>query len=103
MVLISNLAEKRAPNYVYVGLTGAKSNRDGLGAIVTVTSTNGSVTKVLDGKSGYLSQSRAPLYFGLGDAGVADRVSVVWPSGVEQTLDGPFASGMHIEVTESTD
>ena len=37
-----------------------------------------------DGKSGYLSQSALPLYFGLGDADRIDRIEVDWPSGKKQ-------------------
>ena len=40
-----------------------------------------------DGKSGYLSQSSLPLYFGLGGAQKVDRVEVTWPSGAVQNLD----------------
>ena len=41
-----------------------------------------------DGKSGYLSQSTLPLYFGLGDATAVTRIEVEWPSGVKQTVEG---------------
>ncbi|MBW3600117.1 MAG: VCBS repeat-containing protein, partial [Planctomycetes bacterium] len=82
LVLLSNLAEKRSPlNYLAVRLRGAESNRDGLGAVVTVTTAEGVYKKANDGKSGYLSQSRMPLYFGLGEAAAAQRVEVAWPSG----------------------
>ena len=43
-------------------------------------------TKYNDGKSGYLSQSVLPLYFGLGDAAKVDRVEVDWPSGRKQVV-----------------
>ena len=35
-----------------------------------------SYAQVNDGKSGYLSQSCLPLYFGLGDAGMVDEIEV---------------------------
>ena len=60
--------------------------RDGLGAVVTVETAEGATTKSYDGKSGYLSQSAMPLYFGLGDASAAARVTVRWPSGKRQVL-----------------
>jgi hypothetical protein len=41
-------------------------------------------TKYNDGKSGYLSQSVLPLYFGLGDADAIERIEVDWPSGRKQ-------------------
>jgi len=51
-------------------------NGRGLGATVRVFSAGKVYTKYNDGKSGYLSQSARPLYFGLGDAGKIDSVEV---------------------------
>ena len=48
------------------------------------------LTQYHDGKSGYLSQSLLPLYFGRGDVGAVDGVEVVWPSGRKQTVPGPI-------------
>jgi len=72
-------------------LRGARSNRGGLGAVVTVTAGGVTHTQVHDGKSGYLSQSLMPLYFGLGDAERVERVEVVWPSGQRQTAPSPVS------------
>ena len=43
-------------------------------------------TRTHDGKSGYLSQSSLPMYFGLGDAEKVDRVEISWPSGEDQVI-----------------
>jgi hypothetical protein len=83
-VLVSDLAERRAIHWLKVALVGTVSNRDGLGATVRVRAGGSVYTKYNDGKSGYLSQSALPLYFGLGDAGSIDRVEVDWPSGRRQ-------------------
>jgi hypothetical protein len=86
-VLISNLAQTESGHrFVTVRLAGTRSNRAGLGAKVTVVTDSTSHTQVLDGKSGYLSQSSLPLYFGLGDARRIEEIRVRWPSGTEQTL-----------------
>jgi hypothetical protein len=45
---------------------------------------------IYDGKSGYLSQSSMPLYFGLGDATQIDSIEVSWPSGKKQKLSAGF-------------
>jgi hypothetical protein len=84
-VLISDLAQRRRISYVKVKLTGTKSNRDGLGAQVTVSAGALRITKTQDGKSGYLSQSALPLYFGLGNAEHIDSIGIQWPSGQMQT------------------
>jgi hypothetical protein len=100
MVLISNLSERRRVGFVQVILRGTRSNRGGLGATVTVTAGGATQTQVHDGKSGYLSQSLMPLYFGLGGAGQVDRVEVVWPSGQRQTVRSPVAMNETLTVQE---
>jgi len=69
-----------------VKLEGTKSNRDGIGAVVRVTS-GGSDSKkdqqeqTVHSGSSYLSQSELVLTFGLGDKTKADAIEVQWPSG----------------------
>jgi len=85
-VLMSDLSEKKKINYLKVDLLGKSSNKSGIGARVTVVSGDSVFTKINDGKSGYLAQSDAPLYFGLGDKRKIDKIEVIWPSGVRQVL-----------------
>ena len=85
-VLVSNLAQVRSINWLQVQLIGAASNRDGLGALVKVETAHGTYTKQHDGKSGYMSQSSVPLYFGLGNDAAVTRVEVRWPSGRSQVI-----------------
>ncbi|HEX4628318.1 MAG TPA: CRTAC1 family protein, partial [Gemmatimonadales bacterium] len=100
-VLLSDLAERHHINYLKVRLRGTRSNREGLGAQVTVVLPNGRrILKVMDGKSGYLSQSDLPLYFGLGDADHAAALEVRWPSGGRQTVAGPIPARQVIDVVE---
>jgi hypothetical protein len=70
-----------------------------VGAKVTVTAGNLKITKVLDGKSGYLSQSDLPLYFGLGDAKQIDSIEVLWPSGTKQSVPHADPNGI-LEIVE---
>ena len=100
MVLVSNLAEKGPIRYVAVKLAGSKSNRAGLGAVVTVTAGSTAYTKVLDGSSGYLSHSLYPLYFGLGRAESVDKIDIVWPSGAKQTVRPPITMNSTITIRE---
>jgi hypothetical protein len=100
-VLVSNLAQRHQVNFLKIRLRGTRSNREGLGAEVTVVLPDGRrVLKQLDGKSGYLSQSDLPLYFGLSGADHADRIEVRWPSGQHQTVAGPINAGRTIDVVE---
>jgi hypothetical protein len=75
-------------NWLTLSLTGTKSNKDGLGAKVTVTA--GALVQYDENKSGtsYLSQSDPRMHFGLGQANKADEVSIRWPSGIIQKLKG---------------
>jgi len=86
-VLISNLAEKKKISFLKVKLVGTVSNRDGLGATVKVQSGGKTYTRYNDGKSGYLSQSSMPLYFGLANSEKVESLEVIWPSGKKQTVD----------------
>jgi hypothetical protein len=100
-VLISDLAQRHPIHSLEVLLHGTRSNREGIGALVSVVLPDGRrILKQCDGKSGYLSQSDLPLYFGLGDADHATAIEVRWPSGRSQTLAGPVASGRTVEITE---
>ncbi|MDE2929175.1 MAG: CRTAC1 family protein [Acidobacteriota bacterium] len=100
MVLVSDLAEKKPISYLKVKLQGERSNRDGLGARVTLQTGTRSYTRVHDGKSGYLSQSRLPLYFGLGNSNTVDRIEVIWPSGERQVVSGPIPTNQQLEIRE---
>ena len=100
MLLISDLSERRDVRWLQVRLVGNESNRDGLGARVTVHVGERQFLRVQDGKSGYLSQSRMPLYFGLGDQRAVDRIEVVWPSGKRQTLPGPIETNRTMDIVE---
>src|SRR5271170_5057830 len=72
-----------------VKLIGTKSNRDGIGAKVTLTTgTGAAMTRMVKGGSSYLSQSELPLTFGLGKPGSAksSRLQIVWPSGHKDSI-----------------
>src|SRR5947208_16690139 len=98
---MSDLARRRRLNFLEVRLRGMRSNREGLGAQVTAVLPDGRrILKAMDGKSGYLSQSDLPLYFGLGAADHAASVEVRWPSGTRQTIGGPIPSGGTVEVVQ---
>ena len=85
-VLVSDLADRKEIRFLKVRLVGTKSNRSGVGATVRVHAGSKTYTKLNDGKSGYLSQSDFPLYFGLGDSEKVDRVEVTWPGGATQAV-----------------
>jgi len=62
-------------------LVGTKSNRDGIGTVVRMSSGGTNQWQMLRSGSSYLSQSELVLTFGLGSATKAETVEVQWPSG----------------------
>lgn len=100
-ILSSNLGEQSQLNFLKIELQGTKSNRSGLGAVVTLKSQGKSQAQVHDGKSGYLSQSILPLYFGLGESQQIDEIEVRWPSGTLQKLAGPIKANQKLVIVES--
>jgi hypothetical protein len=99
-VFISDLAQVKEIHWLKIRLVGTASNRDGLGAFVRVHSAGQIYTKYNDGKSGYLSQSAIPLYFGLGDSKKVDSVEITWPSGRKQVLTGGVEINQTLNITE---
>jgi hypothetical protein len=99
-ILVSNLSEQRPINWVRIALVGTSSNRNGLGAAVRVSAGGRVLSQWSDGKSGYMSQSALPLYFGLGDATSIDRVEVDWPSGRKQVVTSGLSARSTVRITE---
>ena len=82
-----------------IKLVGTKSNRDGIGAVVRVTSGSDKQWQMLRSGSSYLSQSELVLSFGLGPASKADFIEVHWPSGQVDKLSA-IAGDQTITVEE---
>jgi hypothetical protein len=104
-VLISNLSNRKEIHYLklkLIGLSrpGRSSNPDGLGATVKVHCGSKTYTRYHDGKSGYLSQSSMPLYFGLDGATDIERIEVLWSSGKRQTLREKIPVNSLLTITE---
>jgi len=100
MVLLSDFASRGAIHWLAIELEGKSSNRDGLGAQVTVRASGRKLTQWHDGKSGYLSQSSLPLYFGLGAAETIDSIEVLWPSGKSQEIKTGLAINRLMKIQE---
>ncbi len=101
LVLLSDLSEQTEVHALEVELVGRASNRDGLGAVVRVVAGDLVLTQSHDGKSGYLSHSSLPLYFGLGEQEKVDRVEVEWPSGTRQVVSDGIEVGKRLEIVEA--
>ena len=67
-------------------LVGHKSNRDGIGAVIKVTTAEGSQWWTVSTAGSFLSSSDKRAHFGLGPETVAQTVEISWPSGIHQVL-----------------
>jgi len=87
-------------NWIALQLIGETSNRDGIGARVTINS--GGIKQYAQKKSssGYISQNDPRLHFGLGDNDMVDRIEVIWPSGKVQILEN-IKAGQFLVIKES--
>jgi hypothetical protein len=74
--------------WLTVRLVGARSNRDGIGAVVRVESASGRQWQMVRSGSSYCSQSDLALTFGLGNDTVVKTLEVEWPSGARQRFTG---------------
>jgi len=72
-----------------VKTVGTRSNRDGIGARVFLTTSTGQhMSEMVKSGSSYLSQSELPLTFGLGKPDPSKRISlkILWPAGDKQII-----------------
>jgi enediyne biosynthesis protein E4 len=90
-----------AGHWLGVRLEGVRSNRDGVGARVTVTADGRSQLRERKGGGSYLSASDGRLHFGLGPATKVERLAVRWPSGVTDQLSD-VAADRTITIREGT-
>jgi hypothetical protein len=85
-VLLSNEGGNQH-QWLTVRLVGVDSNRDGIGARVSIHVGDRVWIKEVKAGSSYLSQSALELTFGLADNTVVDRLEIRWPSGAVETLE----------------
>lgn len=87
-------------HWIILKLRGVKSNRDGLGTKVKITTALGTQYNHATTAVGYDSSSDKRVHFGLGTASMIDKIELTWPSGIRQVLTNIKADQI-LEVTES--
>jgi tetratricopeptide (TPR) repeat protein len=101
LVYLHNRTEQPG-HWVTFRLEGTASNRDGVGARVTITAGGRRQVAQREGGGSYLSAPDGRLHFGLGDAAAVDRVEVRWPSGrVDRWKDLPADAGFLLREGEA--
>ncbi|MBI1918213.1 MAG: CRTAC1 family protein [Planctomycetes bacterium] len=92
-------------NYIAFRLTGARekgdppgapgSNRDAVGALVTLHLGKEVMVRQVHAAGGYLSQSSQTLHFGLGERTKIDWAEIRWPRGRTERIDNPAINTLH--------
>ena len=83
-------------HWITVRLVGTKSNRDGIGAKISVEAGARKQTAFVRGDGSYLSHSDTRAHFGLADATRVNRIEIRWPSGVVDTASGLTADRFYV-------
>ena len=89
------------PPAISFWLKGTRSNRDAIGATVTITTDSSTQVRTLQAGSGFLSQHSKEVFFGLGNAKGSIHASIHWPSGTVQELHD-LPPGHRISVEEGS-
>lgn len=85
MRILKNVMADLSPAIAF-RLIGKRSNRDAIGAAVTVETPWGRQTRFLQAGSGFLAQHSKELFFGLGETKGPVTASISWPNGFVQNL-----------------
>jgi hypothetical protein len=98
-MLLRNDGGNKAGHWIKLQLTGTKSNRNAVGARVTLKV--GDLIQIEEVYAGdsYLSHSDWRLHFGLGSATTVDEISIRWPSGTVEKL-AKVAADRVVTITE---
>ena len=85
-----------AGNAILVRTLGTDSNRDGIGAELTLTIDGRQLVRHVKAGSSYLGQSDLRVHFGLGSATLAQRLEIRWPSGQIDEIDNLAANRIFV-------
>ena len=86
-------------NWIIINTVGVASNRDGIGARITIVTGDRSQIREVTAGASNKSQNMLPVHFGLGKSERIDSIKILWPSGVTQTL-ADVSPNQVITVTE---
>jgi enediyne biosynthesis protein E4 len=96
-LLRNNVA--RDKHSVEVRIVGVRSNRNGIGARVTITAQGRTQMREVKSGSSYLGQNDLRAHFGLGDVTRVEKIDVRWPAGDVETIRD-VAADQIVTVTE---
>ena len=74
-------------NWLMIKTVGVKSNRDGIGARITISAGGKMQIREIKSGSSFLCQSDMRAFFGLGKSDMIDLVEIRWPSGIVEKIE----------------
>ena len=86
LALVLHNETHTANHWITFNMVGVKSNRDGIGAQIKISTSAGDQYATVTTASSYQSSSDKRVHFGLGPAPSVTRVEIRWPSGIRQVL-----------------
>jgi len=86
---------RSANRWIAIRTVGTKSNRDGIGARISVTAGTRTLVDEVRSGSSYNSSSDMRVHFGLGSATKVNSVQIRWPSGLQEHFDNLPADSIH--------
>jgi Tfp pilus assembly protein PilF len=89
-LLLRNVT-RGAGHWIELKLVGTRSNRDGIGAAISIKTPAGKQWNRVTTSVGYSSSSDRVVHFGLNRETVVQSMDIVWPSGVKQRCEGVAA------------
>ncbi|HEX8766516.1 MAG TPA: CRTAC1 family protein [Candidatus Acidoferrum sp.] len=93
MLLVNDL--RNANHWIAFRTVGAKSNRDGIGAKITVKVGSRTLVDEVRSGSSYDSNNDLRVHFGLGAAAKIDSVEVRWPTGLVERFESLSVDSIH--------
>lgn len=94
-VIVLKNHNKNKQQWIEFSLSGTKTNRSAIGAMVLVYWNNQVQKQVVTGGIGFCSQNQRRLHFGLGDAAKIDKAVIIWPGGKTETQINPTLNHHH--------
>jgi enediyne biosynthesis protein E4 len=88
-------------HWITLKLVGVKSNKDGIGAQIKITTADGAQYATVTTAGSYQSSSDKRVHFGLGSASAVTQAEIHWPSGIIQVLKNPPVDQI-LAVTEAS-
>lgn len=92
----------QASEWLQVELIGTVSNRDAIGAVATLQTSDHTMVRHKKGGGSYLSTNQNALFWGLGPATEIESLHIRWPSGRESRIENP-APNQRLRVVEPVD